>query len=67
MKSVRINGEAVWSWSCYESEKTHLLLEQNTKEIKEDFSIVKLNICNLHKAVIMRLKYTETLKNRSFI
>ena len=47
--------------------KKHLLVEQDTKEIKEDFSIVKLNICNLRKAVIMRLKSTETLENCSFI
>ena len=33
--------------------KKHLfILKQNTKEIKEDISIVKLNISNLHKAVI---------------
>ena len=30
----------------------HFLLKQNIKEIKEDISIVKLNISNLHKAVI---------------
>lgn len=46
--------------------KKHLLVEQDTKEIKEDFSIVKLNICNLRKAVIMRLKSTETLENHLF-
>ena len=35
------------------SVKKHLfILKQNTKEIKEDISIVKLNISNLHKAII---------------
>ena len=52
--------------SCCQSKKK-LLLEQNTKEIKEDLSIVKLNFSNLHKAVITRLKCTETSKNGSFI
>ena len=47
--------------------KNLLLLEQNTEEIEEDISIVKLNISNLHKAFIPRLKSTETLKNRSLI
>ena len=32
--------------------KNTFLWEQNTKEIKEDISIVKLNISNLHKVVI---------------
>ena len=47
--------------------KNLLLLEQNTEEIEEDIIIVKLNISNLHKAFIPRLKSTETLKNRSLI
>ena len=42
------------------------LLEQNTKEIKEGTSIVKLNISSLHEAVIPWLKCMETLKNHSF-
>ena len=32
-----------------------------------DSVIVKLDISNLHKAVIPRIKSTETLKNRSSI
>ena len=47
--------------------KKTLLLEQNTNEIKEDISIVKLNFCNPLKAVITRLKSTETLKNGWFM
>ena len=36
------------------------------KEMKEDISIVKLNISNLQKTVIPPInKHTETLKNRS--
>ena len=38
----------VLSTSCYWGQKLiHILFEQNTKEIKEDISIVKLNISNL--------------------
>ena len=37
------------------------------KEMKEDISIVKLNISNLQKTVIPAIKHTETLKNRSSI
>ena len=45
--------------------KKHILFEQNAKEIKEDISInVKLKISNLHKAIILEDKFTETLKNR---
>ena len=47
--------------------KNLLLLQQNTKEIKEDISIVKLNISKFHKAFIPRLKSTGTLKNCSLI
>lgn len=35
---------------------SHLLSEQNNKETKEDISIVKLIIFDLHKAVILRIK-----------
>ena len=36
--------------------------------MKVDVSIVKIiNISYLHKAVISWTKYTETLKNRSFL
>ena len=35
--------------------------------MKEDLSIVKLNISSLKKTVIPPIKHTETLKNRSSI
>ena len=41
----------------------HLLLEQNNKETKEDISIVKLIISDLHKA--LRIKSTSK-RNSSF-
>ena len=48
--------------------KKSLILEKNQmKEMKVDISIVKLNISNLHKTIIPRIKHTETLKNRSSI
>ena len=47
------------------SEKT-LLLEQNTKEVIDDISIVKLNFPILQKAVITRFKCMETPNNCSF-
>ena len=50
----------------FESKK-HLLLEQNTQDIKEHISTVKLNISNFHKVVIPWNKSTETLKKRSFM
>ena len=56
---------SVLSGSCYLSKKKTLL--PNLKEIKEDISIVKLNLSNFHKAVITWLKSTETLKNRSCV
>ena len=34
----------------------HLLFEHNTKEIKQDIKIVKLNISNLENVVICRLQ-----------
>ena len=34
----------------------HLLFEHNTKELKEDIKIVKLNISNLENVVICRLQ-----------
>ena len=46
--------------------KIHQLCEQNTNEIKQDSSIVKLNISNLHKAVIPQTMSMSTLKSRSF-
>ena len=48
-------------WAVYVIKvKKHLLLEQNIKEVKEDISIVTLNIPNFHKAVIPRTKYIGT-------
>ena len=47
------------------SEKT-LLPQQNTKEVKEDISIVKLNFSNFQRAVLTWFKCVETPKNRSF-
>ena len=47
--------------------KKHLLLGQNTQDIKEHISTVKLNISNFHKVVIPWNKSTETLKKRSFM
>ena len=46
--------------------KIQVLLEKHTivKEIKEDISIVKLNISNLHKAVIM---WNKSLITRPYI
>ena len=35
--------------------------------MKEDISMDKLNISNLHKTIILRIKHTETLNNRSSI
>ena len=36
--------------------------EQNTKEIKQDISIMKLNNPNHHKAVIPRIMSVKTFK-----
>ena len=48
--------------------KKNLILEKNQmKEMKENISMDKLNISNLHKTIIPRIKHTETLKNRSSI
>ena len=45
--------------------KPTLFIRKNTKEVKEDISIVKLNVANVHyKVVIPQLTSTETLKNR---
>ena len=48
-----INRVSVFSRSFFQQKKK-LLLEQNTKEIKEDISIIKLKFSNLNKAVIAR-------------
>ena len=39
-------------WLMFLKSKIQVLFEKHTKEIKEDISIVKLNISKLHKAVI---------------
>ena len=44
--------------------KQHLLLAQNFKEVKEDFSIVNFKTC---LAFIPRIKSTDLLKNRYLI
>ena len=41
-----------WEWVMLLKSKIQVLFEKNTEEIKEDISIVKLNISILHKAVI---------------
>ena len=47
--------------------KRNLLLQQNSKEIKQDISIINLNVSNHHKAVLPWTYSTETLKNHSFL
>ena len=47
--------------------KTHLLVVQNIKAMKEDISIAKLNVYNLHKPFISLTKSMEMLKSLSFI
>lgn len=42
--------------------KIYLMNEQNTKEIKQDISIMKLNNPNHHKAVIPRIMSVKTFK-----
>ena len=59
-ESVRINGVSLLSRSWYQNKKKHLSLQQNTKEVKEDISTVKLNFPNLQKAVITRLNCAKT-------
>ena len=44
----------------------HLLFELNTIEIKQDISIVKLNISNLNKAVIPRSLIYTLLNQKPF-
>ena len=54
LESVCINEEsAIIKQVMLLRSKTPFIIEQkNTKEIKEDISIVKLNISNFHKLVI---------------
>ena len=63
MGPKKVSGMSLLRGSCYSSIKHHLL-GQNTKEIKEDLIIFKLNIPNLHKAVIARTKSAENIQNR---
>ena len=58
-ESIRINGVSVLSRSCYENKKDPFY-GTNIEGKKEDISIVKLNISNLHKAIISRTKPTES-------
>ena len=44
--------------------KKYLMIEQNTKEIKQEISIIKLNNPNHHKAVIPRIMSMKTFKTR---
>ena len=66
IESVSINWVPILSGSCYESQK-HLLLEQITKEIKEDIGVVTLNISNLLKAVIPRKKFKDNSFNAKIV
>ena len=61
MGPKKVSGMSLLRGSCYSSIKHHLL-GQNTKEIKEDLIIFKLNIPNLHKAVIARTKSAENIQ-----
>ena len=54
--------------SCYSSKTVKKKPNFRKKnQMKEDISTDKLNISNLHKTIIPRIKHTETLKNRSSI
>ena len=61
MGPKKVSGISLLRGSCYSSIKHHLL-GQNTKEIKQDLIIFKLNIPNLHKAVIARTKSAENIQ-----
>lgn len=50
----------------YFSPKIYLLFAQNTKEIIRDIIIVKINVSNLQKAVILRTISIDTLRIRTF-
>ena len=47
--------------------KNHFLLEQHTKEIKEEVSLVKLNISNYHKVIIQLINCPGTLKKNTHL
>ena len=47
--------------------KKHFLLEQHTKEIKEEVSMVKLNISNYHKVFIQLTNRPGTLKKNTHL
>ena len=47
--------------------KKHYLLEQHTKEIKEEVSMVKLNISNYHKVFIQLTNRPATLKKNTHL
>ena len=60
-----VRGHRQWS-KKYSTQTSIWKKYQNGNEIKQDSSIVKLNVCNLHKSVIPRTVSTETLKSRWF-
>ena len=66
IESVRINGVRIKRVMLFKS-TIKLLLDRNTLEIKQGISIVKLNISNVHKAIITWTMSVETLKSSSFI
>ena len=53
--SVHINRMSVLSGSCFYSQKYTFYFDQNTTEIKQDTSIVKLNISNFTKPLFRGL------------
>ena len=61
-ESVLIMGVSVLVLSglCYLSQKYKFYSKNTLKKLNEDISIVKLNISNLHKAVITWNKSTDT-------
>ena len=61
VESIRINGVSVLTKRAVFIVKK-LLFSQNTKEIKQDISMVVLNISNLHKAIILQTTSLDTLK-----
>ena len=54
IKSVRINCGCRIKRVMLLKKKIYLLVNKNTKKIKQDTSIVKVNISKLHQAVIPR-------------
>ena len=67
VQSIRINGVSVSTKGAVFIVKKNFLFSQNTKEIKQDISMVVLNISNLHKAIILLTMSFDTLKNLAMI